>query len=280
MEVFNNILDIALEKLAQLPHVAIKYAPGILLALLIFFIGRAVVRKLSGATVKASQRIPNIDETLARFFGSVILIGGTIAVMVASLAAMNIPLGFLATIVAALVIALGFALQESLGDLAAGIMLAFFRPFKVGQEVELAGEKGVVKQLSTFSTKLVTRDNIEIDIGNGAAFGNTIKNYYAFGDRRLDMDFGVSYDADLDVAIKAILSATEGDERIYQDPAPWAKVTGLGDSAVSIQLRIWCHADEHRNIKMDMSHRVKIALDKAKVDIPYEHCMIIPMKAG
>lgn len=280
MDFLNSFLSTAQEKLALVPGLIITYAPGIGLAILIFFIGRMIVRKLSGATVTASQRIPNIDETLAGFFGSVILIGGTIAVLVASLAAMSIPLGFLATIVAALVIALGFALQESLGDLAAGIMLAFFRPYKVGQEVEISGEKGVVKKLSIFSTKMVTRDNIEIDIGNGAAFGNTIKNYYAFGDRRLDMDFGVSYDANLNTAIKAILSATEGDDRIYADPAPWAKVTGLGDSAVNIQLRVWCHADEHRNIKMDMSHRVKDALDKAGVDIPYEHCMIIPMKAG
>lgn len=275
-----DILSLIQEKLALIPGLLITYTPGILLAILIFFVGRALVRKLSGATVKASQRVPNIDETLAGFFGSVILIGGTIAVFVAALAAMNIPLGFLATIVAALVIAVGFALQESLGDLAAGIMLAFFRPYKVGEEVELAGDKGVVTKLGIFSTKMVTRDNIEIDIGNGAAFGNTIKNYYAFGDRRLDMDFGVSYDANLDTAIAAILAATKGDERIYTDPAPWAKVTGLGDSAVNIQLRIWCHADEHRNIKMDMSQRVKAELDKAGVEIPYEHCMIIPMKAG
>lgn len=275
-----DFVELMREKLTLLPALFIDYAPSIIVAVLIFLIGRSLVRRLSGATVTASQRIPNIDETLARFFGSIILIGGTIAVMIAALATLKIPLGFLATIVAALVIALGFALQESLGDLAAGVMLAFFRPYKVGQEVELAGDTGVVKHLGIFTTKLVTRDNIEIDIGNGAAFGNTIKNYYAFGDRRLDMDFGVSYDADLDVSIKAILSAADGDERIHAEPAPWAKVTTLGDSAVTIQLRVWCDADQHRHVKMDMSQRVKAALDKAGVEIPYEHCMIIPMKAG
>ena len=118
-----------------------------------------------------------------------------------------------------------------------------------------------------------------INVGNGSVFGNTIKNYYAYGDRRLDMDFGVSYDADLNKAIKAIIKAAENDDRIYSDPAPWAKVTGLGDSAVNIQLRVWCHADHHRKIKMEMSKHVKNALDKAGIEIPYEHCMIIPMKA-
>lgn len=275
-----DIVTLLIEKIRLIPNMFIVYAPSILLALVIFIVGRWIVRRLSGVTVNASQRIPNIDETLARFFGSVVLIAGTVSVVIASLAAMNINLAFLATIVAALVIALGFALQESLGDLAAGIMLAFFRPYKVGQEVEIAGENGVVTGLGIFSTKLITRDNIEITVGNGAAFGGTIKNYYAFGDRRLDIDCGVSYDADLNVAIEAILSAANDDVRIKSSPAPWAKVTGLGDSAVNIQLRLWCDADEHRNIQMDINQRIKAALDKAGVDIPYEHNMIIPMKAG
>lgn len=275
-----DITAIVMEKVQTIPGIIIKIAPGVVLALLIFFIGRKIVRRLSGATVTASQRVPNIDETLARFFGSVVLMAGTVAVFVAALAAMKINMAFLATIVAALVVALGFALQETLGDLASGVMLAFFRPFKVGDEVQIAGDRGVVQNLGIFSTQLVTTDNIEISVGNGAAFGGVIKNYHAFGDLRLDLDYGVSYDADLDVAIKAILSAAEGDDRIKSSPAPWAKVTGLGDSAVNIQLRLWCKAKDYRAIKMDISHRVKTALDKAGVDIPYEHCMIIPMKAG
>jgi len=94
------------------------------------------------------------------------------------------------------------------------------------------------------------------------------------------MDFGVSYDANLDKAIKAVKSAADGDDRIKTSPeAPWAKVTGLGDSAVNIQLRVWCDSGHYRAIKMDLSQRVKAALDKAGIDIPYEHCMIIPMKA-
>ena len=90
----------------------------------------------------------------------------------------------------------------------------------------------------------------------------------------------MSYDADLNIAISAILSAAEGDARIKSNPAPWAKVTGLGDSAVNIQLRLWCSADDYRHIKMDMGQRIKTALDAAGIEIPYEHNMIIPMKAG
>lgn len=275
-----DILELIQDKMDVLPSLAIAYAPKVLAAILIIIIGRMIVQKLSKKTVTASQKVPNIDLTLARFFGSMVLISGTIFVFIMALSALNVNLAFIATIVGAMVLALGFALQESLGDMAAGVMLAFFRPYKVGDDVQIKGERGTVTHLDIFTTTLVTVDNIEITIGNGDAFGNIIKNYHGYGDLRLDMDFGVSYDANLDDAIKAIKSVAKGDERIHQDPEPWAKVTTLGDSAVTIQLRLWCEAKNYRAIKMDISQRVKTALDKAGIEIPYEHCMIIPVKAN
>jgi small conductance mechanosensitive channel len=273
---FSALLD---KKLPQFIDWGQGFVPKLILAIVIFYIGRSIVRRLSGATIAGAQRVPTIDLTLAKFLGSLVLFAGLAAVSIAALSAMNVPLGFIATIVAALMVALGFALQESLGDLASGIMLAFFRPYKVGDEVEVASEYGVVKQLDIFSTTLVTTDHVEVVVGNGSVFGGVIKNYHGFGERRLDMDFGVGYDANLDAAIKAVKSAVDGDSRIKSSPAPWAKITSLGDSAVNVQLRVWCKATEYKQIKMDMSQRVKTALDKAGIDIPYEHCMIIPMKA-
>ncbi|MEE9346920.1 MAG: mechanosensitive ion channel domain-containing protein [Robiginitomaculum sp.] len=273
---FNALVE---KKLPQLIEWGQGFVPKLLLAIVIFYIGRAIVRRLSGATIKGAQRVPTIDLTLARFLGSLVLFAGLAAVSIAALSAMNVPLGFIATIVGALMVALGFALQESLGDLASGVMLAFFRPYKVGDEVEIGGEYGVVKQLDIFTTTLITVDNVELVIGNGTAFGGVIKNYHGFGERRLDMDFGVGYEANLDAAIAAVKSAADGDKRIKASPEPWAKITSLGDSAVNVQLRVWCAASDYKQIKMDMSQRVKSALDKAGIDIPYEHCMIIPMKA-
>ena len=277
-----DIVAFITEKLQELPNLIIEFAPKILLALLIFFIGRAIVRRLSKATISASERVATIDATLARFFGSMVLFGGMAAVFIAALSAVNIPLGFLASIIAAMMLALGFALQDTLGDVASGVMLVLFRPYKIGDEVELDGERGVVTQLGLFTTRMVTRDNIEFIVGNSAAFSGTIKNFNEFGDRRLDLDYGVSYDADIGKSIDALISATEGDDRIRRDSdrAPWAKVVELGDSAVVIQLRIWCDADELRNLQMDMPARVKSALDAAGIEIPYEHNMIIPMKVS
>ena len=275
-----DINSILTDKMPALIAWAISFGPKLLLAIVIWIVGRMIVRKLSGTTVKASQKIPNIDLTLAKFFGSVVLFAGFFAVMIASLSALGVPLGFVATIIGAMVVALGFALKGTLGDMASGVMLAFFRPYVVGDEVEINGQRGQVKSLDLFSTTLTTPDSVEVMVGNGAAFGNQIKNYNGYGDLRLDMDFGVGYDADLDKAIEVIKSAADGDDRIKSNPeGPWAKVTGLGDSAVNIQLRLWCDANDYRPIKADMSYRIKKALDKAGIDIPYEHCMIIPMKA-
>jgi len=275
-----NIETLVTERIPDIISWCIGFAPKLLLAIVIYIVGRMIVNKISGKTVEATQKLPNFDITIAKFLGSIVAAGGLFAVTIASLSAMNIPLGFIATILGAMVVALGFALQESLGDLAAGLMLAFFRLYKVGDEVEINGERGKVVQLDIFSTTLKTVDNIEVMVGNGAAFGNKIKNYSSFGDLRLDMDFGVSYDANLDKAIKAITSAASKDDRIIDTPhGPWAKVTGLGDSAVNIQLRVWCKSEDLRAVKVDMSQRVKTALDKAGIEIPYEHCMIIPMKA-
>lgn len=273
-----DILTLILERIRTLPNLVIEFAPGLFLAVAIFIIGRALVRRLSKATVNASSRINNIDETLARFFGSLVLFAGTLAVIVAALSAMNVNLAFLATVVASLMLALGFALQDTLGDVASGIVLAAFRPYKVDDEVEINGETGVVKELGLFATRMVTRDNIELVISNSDALGNTIKNYYAFGDRRLDMAFGIGYGADIGTAIGALLEVAAEDARIHGDPKPWAKVVELGDSAVVLQLRAWCKADDHRKIRMDLSERVKSAFDAAGIEIPYEHNTIIPRK--
>lgn len=272
-------MDVFLEQLSVVPDLAIAFFPKILLALAIVIVGRFVISKFMIAVTAATSKIPNIDATLAGFFTSAIYFACMALLVVAALSALSISMGFLGTVVGALVLALGFALQGALGDLASGILLIIFRPFKVGDDVELNGTRGFVTQLGLFSTRMRTRKNVEVIIANGDAFGNTIKNYFAFEKRRLDMDFGVSYDADLNVAISAIISCAGGDKRIYVDPVPWAKVVSLGDSSVNIQLRVWCDANQHRHIRLDLPYRVKKALDEAMVEIPYPHSTIIKKEA-
>lgn len=266
-----SIEAIVTEQLRQFPNLLIEWAPGLALAILILLLGQFIVRRLSRASVSASRRIPNFDETLARFVGLVVMVGGMVIVVVSSLSAMHINMAFMATIVASLLIALGFALQNTLGDVASGLMIMALRPYRIGDEVELNDHNGVVTEIGLFTTRLTTRDNIDIVVANSNAIGNTIRNYAAFVDRRLEIDFRISYDSSIADAIEAILSTVGDDPRIKSDPAPWAKVTGLGDSAVFIQLRVWCHWDEYRKIAMDIPARVKAALDAAGVEIPFDY---------
>ena len=271
----DSLPPVILEKGQEYLDLMINYAPKVAIALLVYLVGRFIVKKLTRSTEKGLRKLPNLDETLIRFIVSTLLMIGSIAVIIAAMTALGIPMGFVATIVGAMVLALGFALKDRLGDFASGVMLLLFRPYAVGEEVEIGGESGKVTELGLLKTRLNTVDNVELLVPNGAAFGNTIKNYNAFGKRRLDLDFGVSYDADLNTAIKTIMSIAENHPKIHKDPAPWAKVVSLDESAVTIQLRAWLDAKDYRAVKMDMFYAAKKALTKAKIEIPYPHAVII-----
>lgn len=266
-----DILPVVMEQVRQFPNLLIEWAPGFALALFIFLLGRMIVSRLSSASVSASRRIPNFDETLARFVGMLVMIVGMAIVIVSSLSAMHINLAFLATVAASLVIALGFALQNTLGDVASGLMIMALRPYRIGDEAEISGQTGVVVEIGLFTTRLKTRDNIDIVISNSDALGNTIRNYAAFTDRRFEMDFRISYDSSIADAVDALLKIASEEPRFKSDPAPWAKVTGLGDSAVFIQLRAWCHWNDYRHIAMDIPIRVKAAFDAAGIEIPFDY---------
>ncbi len=268
-----------MEKLNEIPGVVVEFAPRLLLALAILFIGKFVLGRVMQVVNRWVLNIPNVDKTLAGFFGSTIYFAVMALIIVAALSALSISMGFLATVVSALVLAIGFALQGALGDLASGIVLIILRPYNVGDEVELNGCEGVVTNLALFATRMRTRENVEIIIGNGAVLSNNIKNNYAYKNRRLDMEFGVDYGADLNETIVALLSVCKGDGRILVDPAPWAKVVSLGDSSVNLELRVWCKADDHRLIEMDLPYRVKKALDGAGIEIPYPHTSIVRKEA-
>lgn len=271
----DSLPPVILEKGQEYLDLIINYAPKIVIALLVYLIGRFIVKKLTRSTEKGLRKLPNLDETLIRFIVSTLLMIGSIAVIIAAMTALGIPMGFVATIVGAMVLALGFALKDRLGDFASGVMLLLFRPYAVGEEVEIGGESGKVTELGLLKTRLNTVDNVELLVPNGAAFGNTIKNYNAFGTRRLDLDFGVSYDADLNTAIKTIMSIAENHPEIHKTPAPWAKVVSLDESAVTIQLRAWLDAKDYRAVKMDMFYAAKKALTEAKIEIPYPHAVIL-----
>ncbi len=247
------------------------YALPVLLALVVFWIGRIVARKVSVNVARGLNKSPQSDPSLSRFFSSIVKYLILIAVIIAALTILGINTSSITGMVLGLGAAMAFILQDSLSNLAAGVMMMIFRPFKIGDDVEVGGESGKVTSIELTATRLKTTDNTEIIIANGKIWGGVVKNYSSLGQRRLDIDFGISYDADIDTAISAITKAAAQHPLVLNEPAPWAKVVYLNESSVDLQLRAWCQASDYKALKVSISQPIKTALDKANIGIPYPH---------
>ncbi len=260
--------------------VVTTYAIPVLAALIIVYVGLKLSEKIASLIEANLNKAPTSDPSVSRFLASLCRYFLMAVTAIAALTIIGIDTSSMAGMILGLSAAAAFVLQYPLGNLAAGIMLNLFRPFKVGDEIEVNGVKGVVLGITLSSTRLKTRDNVEIILGNGNIWGGIIRNHNALGQRRLDMDFGVSYDADLDLAIETILSVAKSDPRIHAEPAPWAKVVKLNDSSVDIQLRAWCDYDDLRSLKVSISQPMKTAFDSAGIGIPYPHIVKIRKDLG
>ncbi|MCF6226115.1 MAG: mechanosensitive ion channel family protein [Xanthomonadales bacterium] len=250
-------------------------APVFLLAFLVFVVGRWLSKRIGKSVENLLNKAPNADPALSRFFASIVKFVILFAAIMGALAVIGVNTSGISGMVLGFSVALAFILKDALADVAAGVMLMVFRPYNVGDEVEIGGTKGVVQSIEILATRMKTRDNIEIIVGNGKAWGGVIRHYNAMGQRRLDKVFGISYAADINLAIKVLTETAAKDPRVYQDPAPWAKVVKLNDSSVDIELRIWCDYNDHRAIKTDISQPVKAAFDAASIGIPYPHEVVI-----
>lgn len=244
------------------------WAPSVLQALLIFLIGRLAVKVVVKISDTLIRRTP-LDNILIRFATSFI---SSMLMLVVIIAALN-PLGVETTSLIALIgaagLAIGLALQDSLKNFAAGVMLILFRPFKEGDFVEVGGSMGIIENIQIMSTIMRSGDNKEITIPNAAIYGNTMTNYSARPTRRVDMVFGISYDADLKLAKDILIQLVNEDERTLQEPAPVVAVGALNDSSVDILVRPWVKGSDYWGYYWGMQEKVKLAFDAAGVGIPY-----------
>ena len=211
------------------------------------------------------------DATLSDF------VSGLVRYVVIAIGAVAVlqQLGVQATSVIAVLgaasLAIGLALQGALGNVAAGVMLLLLRPYRVGDRVDLNGRQGKVVALDLFNTTLVDYDGLTLYFPNGNVFGELIVNVDKLGRRRIDLTFGVDYDDDLDLALSVLLACASADERVLSDPSPWARVTGLGDSAVNVTLRCWTTPDDWQNAKVDLIKVIKERFNAKGLRFPYPH---------
>lgn len=211
----------------------------------------------------------NVEETLARFFGKMakwaVLLIGTLII----LGTFGVDTAGFSVILGAMGLAVGMALQGTLGNFASGVMLLIFRPFKVGDVINAAGTVGKVFEIELFTTVLDTPDNRRIIVPNGAIFGGTIENISHHATRRCDVSVGTDYSADLD-ATRAVLdkAAASVAERI-EDPGHQIVLASLGDSCIDWKVRVWCNSADYWGCMEATTRAVKMALDEAGIGIPF-----------
>ncbi len=247
-------------------------------ALVVLILGWMAAGTVSGLIRRKINKVPDMDPTLGNFIASLMKWVILLMVLVAVLGIFGVEATSLVAILGASTLAIGLALQGTLSDLAAGFMLILFRPYKLGQYVDIGGTSGTVKDLNLFITELVTPDNVQIIIPNGQAWGTVITNYSAHETRRVDYLYGIDYGDSADDAMQIILDLAKADDRVHSDPEPWARVTNLGDSSVDIGVRLWCDAADYWDLKFDMTKTVKEAFDAKGISIPYPHSVEIQKK--
>lgn len=244
-------------------------------ALIVLIVGWTVAGVVARTVRKRVNASEEIDNTLGNFAASIVRWIILLVVLIAVLSMFGIEATSLVAMMGAATLAIGLALQGTLSDLAAGFMLILFRPYKLGQYVDIGGTAGTVKDLNLFITELVTPDNVQIIVPNGQAWGSVITNYSAHDTRRVDLVFGIDYGDDADKAIDIILACGAADGRLLNDPEPWARVTNLGDSSVDITARLWCNAADYWEVKFALTNAVKLAFDAQGISIPYPHTVMV-----
>ena len=216
-----------------------------------------------------SRRYKRLDITLFSFLGNILryVILAFTALFV--LNTFGIQTTSIVAVIGAAGLAIGLALQGTLSNVAAGVMIILFRPFKNGDFVEVAGQSGTVQEISLNFTELSSVGNVQVIIPNSQVWGNVIVNYSAYDTRRAEWIFGVSYDADLKKAETIIRDTIMADPRSRTDPAPFFQVNNLGDFSVDFLVRVWCASGDYFQYQADMKRAVKEALDAGGIDIPF-----------
>lgn len=252
---------------------------SVLGAVALLLLGWIVSKWLQRRVRKLGRAHKHLDNMLFDFLASILryVVMGFTALFV--LNTFGVQTTSIVAVIGAAGLAIGLALQGTLSNVAAGVMLILFRPVREGDFVEVAGQTGTVRQINLNFTELSDPSNVQVIVPNSEVWGNIITNYSTNDTRRAEWTFGVGYGADLKQAETIIRDTIMADQRSHSDPEPFIQVTNLGDSSVDFLVRVWCDADVYFGYKADMTRQVKEALDAGGVDIPFPTRTVIQTSA-
>ncbi|MGX5201431.1 mechanosensitive ion channel family protein [Aliikangiella sp. IMCC44632] len=262
-------MDISSESISNIiTNYVIPYSLNFIFAILIFLVGKFVVKNLTKLVGKILTKA-KVDPVLVSFTRGIVRSLLMLFVIIAAVGELGVDTTSLVAIVGAAGLAIGLSLQSSLQNFASGVMIITFRPFTAGNFVDIAGVAGTVEKISIFSTILKTGDNKEIIIPNGKIYGDVIINYSAKPTRRVDMVFGIGYDDDLKKAKQIITDILAEDERVLAEPAPLVAVAELADSSVNFNVRPWVNSVDYWSVYYDLHEKIKLKFDAENISIPY-----------
>jgi small conductance mechanosensitive channel len=266
-ELTNGVLN-AGTWVADNQELLIQYGVNILSALLILFIGNMITKGIANGVAKVLRK-KDMDEAVVEFLHSLVRYLLFVIVLIAALGRIGVQTASVVAVIGAAGLAVGLALQGSLSNFAAGVLIVAFRPFKSGDFVEIGGVSGSVESIQVFSTILNTPDNKMVVVPNSSVIGGAITNYSRHATRRIDFVIGVSYDADLKHTKAVLTRVIEAEDRILKDPAPTIGVLTLADSSVNFAVRPWVKTEDYWGVYFDLLQAIKEELDKENIGIPY-----------
>jgi len=254
--------------LPQIKEIFAIYGIRVIAALAIFIIGRWVAKGLRNLLRRIMKR-NQVDKTLISFVCSLVYVLLLAFVIIAAINKLGIQTTSFIAIIGAAGLAIGLALQGSLANFAAGVLMIIFRPFKVGDLIEGGGTAGTVEEIQIFATQLKSADNKTIIVPNSKILGGNIVNYSTKETRRVDMTFGIGYDDDIDKSRSVIQGIISKDERVLKDPAPLVVVSELADSSVNFTVRVWTKSGDYWGVFFDTTEAVKKQFDAEEISIPF-----------
>lgn len=260
-----NMSDFDINKLADM---AIPFGIQLLLAIVIYVVGKWVVRIIANFLQK-TMAARNVDPTVAKFVGSIVYYILFVFVVIAALGQLGVETASAIAIFGAAGLAVGFALQGTLSNFAAGVMMILLRPIKVGDFVEVAGEAGVVCEVAIFATTLLTGDNKTVIIANSSVMGGNITNYSTQPERRVDLVVGVGYGSNIEQVKNELQGIADAESRILHDKGVTIGVSELADSSVNLVFRTWVKSADYWPVYFALNERVKVRFDEVGIEIPF-----------
>lgn len=254
--------------------VVMQYAFQVIIGIILLYVGFKIVNGLCVKVDKIMHK-RDVDVSIIKFSMSLMNMTLKVLVVLAILGTFDVKVTSFVAILGAASFAVGMALQGSLSNFAAGVLILVLRPFSIGDYVELSGTAGVVSSIQVFSTILKTLDNKTIIIPNGGIIGSNIVNYSLEENRRVDFVFGIDYSADIKTAKGVMEEVARGHEMVLKDPDVFVGVSELGDSSVNFVVRVWVKSADYWTVYFDINEAMKLRLDQENIGIPYPHIQIV-----